>query len=167
MKGAKSIFVDRDGVLNRKPVTSRYVRNWSEFQWMPGAIEAVALLKKAGYQVILITNQAGIGLGQMTEQDLFKIFDLMQLDLGKQGGQLDGMYFCPHRPDAGCNCRKPKPGLLLKAKEELGLDLAKTTFIGDEDKDLLAGQQAGCPTLLVSPGCSLLDLVRTRILVGV
>lgn len=160
LESPKAIFLDRDGVLNRKPVRARYVRRWEEFEWMPGAIEAVRELKRAGYLVIVISNQAGVGGGQMTESDLQDIHRRMQEDLNKAGASLDAFYYCPHAVDAGCGCRKPKPGLLQRAQRDFSLDLSATIFIGDDPKDLEAGKAAGSPTYLVNPDRPLLTLVK-------
>lgn len=160
----KAIFLDRDGVLNYKPVRARYVRNWDEFEWKPGAIEAVVQLKRAGYTVLVISNQAGVGRGHMTEDDLNDIHHHMQKDLRAHGVQIDRFYCCVHTPDAGCDCRKPGIGLLLRAQEDFQLDISQIPFIGDDDKDVLAGKTAGCPVHRVYPRRSVLTVVNEEIL---
>ncbi len=164
MVNVKAVFLDRDGVLNRNSGRSRYVRDWSEFVWIPGAIKAVAQLKQAGYTIILISNQAGVGSGQMKTEDLAEIEHHMQEDLQRAGGAIDAAYYCLHRPDAGCECRKPKPGLLHQAQKDFALSFPETCFIGDDLKDLQAGAVVGCPTYIVSESMSILDIVEKHIL---
>jgi len=158
------VILDRDGVLNRRPVKARYVRNWSEWEWLPGAKEAVCLLKRSGRLVILATNQAGVGRGHMTLADLEDIHSRMQADLlARCGAGLDAIYCCPHAPDAGCDCRKPKPGMLLKAARDFGFDLSKAIFIGDDERDMQAGRAAGCRVLLAGEDRPLLEIVKSII----
>ena len=165
-KNPEAVFLDRDGVLNRRPTLARYVRRWGEFEWLPGAREAVALLKRAGCRLFLITNQAGLASGQIAPQDLAEIHHRMQQDLRSAGGELDAIYVCPHSPDAGCKCRKPKPGMLLQAAREHVFDLKSAIFIGDDEKDVQAGQAAGCRTFRVDDDRTLMRIVSEQILVG-
>lgn len=159
----RAVILDRDGVLNKKPPRAQYVRSWSEFEWLPGAIEALRLLKRAGYKVIVVTNQAGIARGMMTEAGLLSLHERMQAELNAAGAAVDAIYYCPHGWDEGCACRKPRAGLLLKAQREHHLDLSKTVFIGDDERDSEAGAAAGCRTFLVSPEFPLLRCVRQHI----
>lgn len=159
-----AIILDRDGVLNQKPPKAEYVRNRAEFFWLPGAKEAIALLKQKGYKVIIVTNQAGIARGLMTEADLEKIHAAMKSDVDDAGGSVDAIYHCPHGWDENCDCRKPKPGMLFAAQRDFSLDLTKTYFIGDDERDREAGEKAGCKTLLVTEEYPLLRLVREKIL---
>lgn len=159
-----AIILDRDGVLNKKPPKAHYVKKWNEFQWLPGAIEAIRLLKSGGYVVIIVTNQAGIARGMMTESDLASIHRQMKAELAQYGASIDAIYYCPHGWDDGCECRKPKPGMLFQAQRDFHLDLSRTFFIGDDERDEQAGEAAGCPTLLVAPNISLLHLVKNRVL---
>lgn len=147
----RAVILDRDGVLNQKPRKARYVRKWNEFKWLPKSIEALSLLKKAGYRLIVVTNQAGVARGQMTHADLQTIHECMQNDLRRQDSAVDGIYACTHGWDDGCACRKPNPGLLYKAQRDFHLDLTRTPFVGDNESDMAAGQSAGCPTFLVGP----------------
>jgi D-glycero-D-manno-heptose 1,7-bisphosphate phosphatase len=147
-------------VLNKKPPRAEYVRKWEEFEWLPGAKAALRLLKEAGYQVIVISNQAGVGRGLMTDADLQQIHTGMRADAKQSGGHIDAVYFCPHDWNEGCECRKPKPGLLFQAQRDLNLDLSRTPFIGDDERDAAAAEAAGCPSMLVSDKVSLLDLTR-------
>ncbi|MEK6718782.1 MAG: HAD-IIIA family hydrolase [candidate division NC10 bacterium] len=159
----RAVILDRDGVLNRKPPKAEYVRSWAEFEWLPGAIEGVRLLKAAGYKVIIITNQAGIGRGVMTEADLLAIHSRMQAELSAASAAVDAIYYCPHAWDANCACRKPRPGLFFQTQREHHLDLTKTVFVGDDERDLEAGAAAGCPTFLVSAEFPLLECVRKHV----
>jgi D-glycero-D-manno-heptose 1,7-bisphosphate phosphatase len=155
-----AVFLDRDGVLNKKPPRAQYVRNCSEFEWIPGALEALKLLKGAGYRVLVVSNQAGIGRGAMTETDLLQIHDRMKAEAQEAGGRIDEIFYCPHDWNNGCECRKPSPGLLFQAQRELNLDLTRTLFVGDDERDAEAAERAGCPFARVSEEKSLIDRVR-------
>ena len=159
-----AILLDRDGVLNVKPPKSHYVTKPEDFKWLPGSLEAVRLLKEAGYLVLLVTNQAGIARGMMTVQALDAVHLKMQRDLEQYGAGVDGIYYCPHGWDEGCECRKPKPGMLYWAQNDHYLDLTRTPFIGDHSTDLEAGCRAGCPTYIVDAEHNLLDIVTRDIL---
>ncbi|MFQ5801471.1 MAG: HAD-IIIA family hydrolase [Candidatus Methylomirabilales bacterium] len=159
----RAVILDRDGVLNKKPPRARYVRNWDEFEWLPGAVEALRLLKRAGYKVIVVSNQAGIARGMMTESDLTSLHERMQAELSTVGAAVDAIYYCPHGWEEGCTCRKPSPGLLLQAQRDYHLDLTKTFVIGDDERDLEAGKTVGCRTFRVSPEFPLLRCVHEHI----
>jgi len=156
----KAVILDRDGVLNERPPRAQYVRSWEEFRWLPQAIQAMKLLKDEGYKLILASNQSGIARGVMTEADLAQLHDRMKDDLSRDGVELDAIYHCPHGWDDGCFCRKPRPGMLFQAQRDFHLDLTKTLFVGDDERDQEAGQEAGCLTDLVSSDRSLLDVVQ-------
>jgi histidinol-phosphate phosphatase family protein len=160
-----AVILDRDGVLNKRPQRAQYVRTWDEFEWLPGAREALRLLNEAEYRVIVVSNQAGIGRGEMTAEALLTIHEKMKTEAAEAGGRIDAIYYCPHGWDEGCECRKPKPGLLFQAQRDLSLDLSRTPFIGDDERDAQAADLAGCPSLLVSDKLSLLDIIR-RLLQG-
>jgi histidinol-phosphate phosphatase family protein len=155
-----TIILDRDGVLNKKPPKAHYVRTWDEFEWLPGAKEALCLLKATGYRVILVSNQAGVARGAMTEGELTRIHERMKAEVAQAGGHIEAVYCCLHDWDEGCECRKPKPGLLFQAQRDVHLDLSRTLFIGDDERDAQAADAAGCPSVLVSNEISLLDIVR-------
>ena len=159
----RSVFLDRDGVLNQKPPQGDYVQRWDQFRWLPGVIPAVGLLKAAGYLIFVVTNQAGIALGQVAPADLDDIHTRMQADLARAGAPVDAIYHCPHHWDAHCACRKPAPGLLYQAQREFHLNLRRAFLVGDSPTDLAAGRAAGCATYQVTPGCSLLDIVRNHL----
>ena len=157
-KRIPTVFLDRDGVLNEKPPRAEYVRTWNDFEWRPGAKEALKLFHDAGYRVIVVSNQAGIARGAMTEADLADIHRCMNQEVTKAGGRIDAIYYCPHGWDDGCECRKPKPGMLFQAQREHQLDLSRTPFIGDDERDAEAACAAGCPPLLLSKNETLLDI---------
>jgi len=149
-KKSKCVFIDRDGVINKKAPEGDYVKNWNEFKFLPNITESIKKLNEEGFLVIIITNQQGIGKGLMKEQDLKTIHTKMIEKLKKTKAKVDGIYYCPHTEKDICNCRKPKIGLFLKAKEDFNIDLAKSWMIGDSESDILAGQKAGCKTILVN-----------------
>jgi D-glycero-D-manno-heptose 1,7-bisphosphate phosphatase len=160
-----AVILDRDGVLNRRPARAEYVRRPEEFEWLPGALDALRLLRDAGYLVLVVSNQAGIARGAMTEDDLAAVNWKMLSDVAASGGHIDALYHCPHGWDEGCDCRKPRPGMLLRAQRDWHLDLTRTYFIGDDERDAQAADAAGCPSALVTDTVSLYDLTR-RLLVG-
>ena len=160
-----TLLVDRDGVLNKKMPRARYVRSWSEWEWLPGAKEALRLLTGNGYRVIVVSNQPGIARGEMTEAALAKIHQQMKTEVRKAGGEISAIYYCNHDWDESCECRKPRPGLLYQAQRDFNLDLTRTYFIGDDERDGVAADAAGCPWLLVSDQSSLFD-VTTKLLAG-
>ena len=134
----RAIFLDRDGVLieNR----SDYIREWSQVTLLPQAIEALALLRE--YKVVIVTNQSAVGRGLLSLETALEINNRLVEKIKEGGGQIDGVYMCPHAPDNQCNCRKPNPGLLLQAAKELSLDLEQSWMIGDAWSDLMAGKAA-------------------------
>ena len=160
----KVIFLDRDGVINKKAPKADYVKAWDEFEFLSGAIEAIKLLAKHDYKIFIITNQAGIARGAMTEQDLKKIHENLENELEKHNVKIEGIYYCPHGWDDGCECRKPKPGMFFQAAIDHDLDLSKSIFIGDDERDLQAGNAAGCRTILVDSELSLLKVVKEKII---
>jgi len=158
-----TILLDRDGVLNKKMPQGEYVRSWSEWTWNEGALEALHLLHSRGYQVIVISNQAGIARGSLTEADLACIHDRMKSEVEKAGGRIDRIYYCPHGWDEGCNCRKPAPGMLFQAQRDCHLDLTKCLYIGDDTRDRAAADAAGCPFRFVTDEVGLLDIVKSLV----
>jgi D-glycero-D-manno-heptose 1,7-bisphosphate phosphatase len=155
-----TIILDRDGVINRKPPRACYVTKWSEFEWLPGAQRALARLKECGYRVVVVSNQAGIARGAMTEADLLEIHRQMLRQSTRTGGGVDAIYYCPHNWDDGCECRKPKAGMLFQAQRDFNLDLSRTWFVGDDERDGQAAHAAGCPSVLVTEEQSLLAIVE-------
>ncbi|MGH7340452.1 MAG: HAD-IIIA family hydrolase, partial [Candidatus Rokuibacteriota bacterium] len=158
-----TVILDRDGVLNKRPPRAEYVKTWAEFEWLPGAREALRLFHEAGYRVIVVSNQAGIARGAMTEASLIEIHERMKAEAAAGGGRIDAIYVCPHNWDAGCECRKPKPGLLFQAQREHHLDLSRAWFVGDDERDGQAADAAGCPCVLLGEGEPLVDVALTLI----
>ncbi|MDE0427102.1 MAG: D-glycero-beta-D-manno-heptose 1,7-bisphosphate 7-phosphatase [Candidatus Poribacteria bacterium] len=148
----KTVFLDRDGVINRNPPNMGYVRKWIDFSFIPSARSAIQQLTQSGYRIFVVTNQAGIGRGLYSEEDLKDIHSRMIAEIARAGGEIDAVYYCPHHPDAGCECRKPKPGMLKRAAQEHNIDLSSAYFIGDVLTDIQAGRRAGTTTCLVLTG---------------
>ncbi|MBI2841894.1 MAG: D-glycero-beta-D-manno-heptose 1,7-bisphosphate 7-phosphatase [Armatimonadetes bacterium] len=144
------VFLDRDGVINRN--REDYVKSVEEFEFLPGALEALKRLTEAGWDVVVISNQAGVGKGLMTEATLEEIDRLMLSKISEAGGSIAATYYCAHRQEENCGCRKPAPGLILRASRELGLDPKDAVLVGDSARDVLAGQSAGCRTVVVLSG---------------
>ncbi len=155
----KTIFLDRDGTLNVKPPKACYVEKPEDFVWLEGAKEAVRRLNANGYRVIVISNQPGIARGNLSEETLNAIHAKMMRDLSEMGASIDAIYYCPHGWDEGCDCRKPRPGLLYRAQKDYSLDLTKCYMVGDDERDMQAGQAAGCKCVHVTEIYSLLDAV--------
>ena len=138
-----AVFLDRDGVLNVS-MRGDWVRSPEGFRWIPGSIEAVRAFNDAGVPVVVVTNQSGIGRGVVTSEAVQSVNDRMMRELADAGARLDGIYICPHAPGGDCLCRKPMPGLLTQACEELDLDASRSVMVGDSERDLAAGYAAGC-----------------------
>ena len=147
----KAVFLDRDGVINED--SPDYIKSWAEFRFLPKAKSAVRQLNRAGYVVIVITNQSGVGKGVYTEQTLNEINEKMKSELELADAHIDAVYYCPHAKDADCNCRKPKTGLVDKAVREQKIDLGKSWIVGDSLKhDIPLGKSAGLKTIFVRRG---------------
>jgi len=163
----KAIFLDRDGTINKYV---GFLRKPEEFELLSDAAEAIKLVNNSGYLAIVVTNQPVIARGEVTWNGLEEIHNKMETELGKQGAYLDAIYFCPHHPHKGyegeiselkfdCDCRKPKPGMLLEAAKNLNISLEESYMIGDSDTDVEAGKAAGCISIKIKEG-SLLETVR-------
>ncbi|MDD5503706.1 MAG: HAD family hydrolase [Candidatus Omnitrophica bacterium] len=153
------VFLDRDGVINVNPVYRDYVKRPSEFKFLPGSRRAVKLLNEAGFLVMIISNQTGVGKGLYTGEDLKRITEKMTKGFAKSGARLDKICYCIHHPDAGCLCRKPKTGMLKKAVAGIAFDRKNSYFIGDTERDMLAGRAFGLKTIAVLSGyCSKKDI---------
>jgi D-glycero-D-manno-heptose 1,7-bisphosphate phosphatase len=147
----KIIFLDRDGVINAD--SPDYVKSWDEFNFLPGSLQALAELTQAGYRLIIITNQSIIGREMVPLSVLEEMHRRMQHAVESAGGAIYDIFFCPHRPDDQCECRKPRPGMILEAGRRHRIDLGKTVMIGDRAKDVMCGRNAGCgATILVRTG---------------
>jgi D-glycero-D-manno-heptose 1,7-bisphosphate phosphatase len=147
--GRPYVFLDRDGTL----IEDRgYPHRLADYAPLPGAVEAVRLLRAAGFGVAIVTNQSGIARGYFGEED-FRAFQAhLERDFAAQGAPIDASYHCPHLPDAGCACRKPSPGLVLRAARELGADLAASWVVGDQASDAELAARAGCRAVVVGAG---------------
>jgi len=146
----KAVFLDRDGVIceNRDD----YVKSWEEFVWIPRAKGALSRLMSHGYIAIVITNQSAIGRGIISRRTLEEIHERMGAEIAQTGGKIEKIYYCPHKPEDGCSCRKPEPGLLLQAAEDLELDLRASYLVGDAITDIEMGHKVGSRTIMVKTG---------------
>ncbi len=149
-KSSKWIILDRDGVINEESVN--YIRSPEEWHALPGSLEAIAHLSQQGYPVVIATNQSGIGRGYYSEAMLTRIHAKLQAGVKAAGGEVRAIYYCPHHPNDGCACRKPKPGMLLQMAAELDLALDEAIFVGDSFRDIQAAKAAGCQMALVRTG---------------
>ncbi|MBY0270944.1 MAG: D-glycero-beta-D-manno-heptose 1,7-bisphosphate 7-phosphatase [Burkholderiales bacterium] len=146
----KLVILDRDGVINHD--SAAYIKSPEEWKPIPGSLEAIALLSQAGYRVLVATNQSGVGRGLFEMATLNAIHDKMHRALGLAGGRIDGIFYCPHAENAGCNCRKPKPGMLEEIAHRFGVSLEGVPFIGDSLRDLQAAVAVGAQPILVLTG---------------
>ncbi len=137
-----------------------YVLKWEQFRFLSGAKEAVSMLNKKGYLVVIVTNQRGIGRGLMKESDLKEIHHNMLREFGEANAKIDDIFYCPHNIEDNCDCRKPKPGMIISAVKKWGIDLKASLLIGNSDSDMQAGRGAGCAVYKVDSNTSLLDLVK-------
>ncbi|MBI1879792.1 MAG: D-glycero-beta-D-manno-heptose 1,7-bisphosphate 7-phosphatase [Chloroflexi bacterium] len=153
----RAIFLDRDGVICENQ--SDHVKSWSEFKFLPGAKSGLVTLSRLGLPIIVVTNQAAIGRGMVSADVVEAIHQRMVAEITTWGGRIDRVIYCPHRPEDRCDCRKPKPGMLLQAAQELNLDLSRSYLVGDAASDIQAGQQVGCRTYLVLTGRGVEQLV--------
>jgi len=169
---SRAAFLDRDGTLNRKPPDDQYVTRWEQLQFLPGVAEAIASLNRAGFLVIVVSNQRCVAKGLVSAADLERIHRQMCSELATKGARIDRVYYCPHEEYPGCSCRKPAPGMLFAAGRAHKIDLAASWMIGDSEVDMQAGRSAGCRTARVLAnggsgtqhtditGSSLLDVVE-------
>lgn len=148
-----AVFLDRDGVINEN--REDYVKSLDELKFLPGALESIARLCAAGFRVIVVSNQQGVARGVISPQALDDIDQALHSNLASLGSFVAGIYYCPHLNEENCGCRKPKPGLLLKAARELGFDVTRAILVGDSPRDMEAARAAGCLGALVMSGkCS-------------
>jgi D-glycero-D-manno-heptose 1,7-bisphosphate phosphatase len=150
LRPQRDIFLDRDGVINEN--RDDHVTSWEAFKFLPGAIEALRLLTEWGYRIFVITNQAAVGRGLMSQATLEAIHQQMCAVAMQHGARITAISYCPHRPELQCACRKPQPGMLLSMAAQMGIDLRSTYFVGDALSDMIAGKAAGCRTILVRSG---------------
>jgi len=157
----KAIFLDRDGVLNLEK--KDYVKSIKEFQIIDGVPKAIVELKKKGFLVIIITNQSAINRGLLTVKILNEIHNHLQEILKNNNTSIDYFYFCPHRPDEKCKCRKPNPGMILKAAQEHDIDMNQSFMIGDSLTDIQAAEKAGCEGILLNENQTLLEIITEKL----
>lgn len=148
----KVVFLDRDGVINKYPGDNSYVTSLGKFKFLPNVKKAIALLGKQGFKIFVASNQAGVGKGAYSRKTLDRITSKMLVDIEKAGGKIKKVYYCTHRKEAHCACRKPKPGLLKQAARKFKLNLRNAYFIGDTMRDILTAHSAGCKSILVLTG---------------
>jgi D-glycero-D-manno-heptose 1,7-bisphosphate phosphatase len=153
----KIIFLDRDGVINRDPGFGGYITSWKVFEFLPRSLEALKKLNQAGYEVFIISNQAGVAKGLYTLKDLDEINKNMLKEVEKAGGRIRSIHYCPHMDEDNCGCRKPKTGLFSLAAKDLGVNFADAFFVGDNRRDILAGKAIGCKTIFVLSGNTSLE----------
>ncbi len=147
-----TLFLDRDGTLNRN-IEGDYVRNPQQFEWLPGALEALRIFAKHFGKIIVLTNQQGIGKGLMTVDDLERIHSKMLADAKSSGGRIDAVYACPHLASDSCGCRKPKTGLALQARNDFpDIDFTRSVVIGDKWSDISLGKAIGAATVALQSG---------------
>jgi len=154
------VLIDRDGVLNKKMPQGEYVSSWADWEWLNGALDGLRLLYEKGYRCVLISNQAGIARGMIEPKALEEIHDRMKQEVADHGGRIDAIYVCPHHWDEGCFCRKPNPGMLFSAQKDFHFDLSKVVFIGDDERDGIAANAAGCTWAEVKESQSLFDIAQ-------
>lgn len=139
---AYAVFLDRDGVINQD--SSAYIKSWSEFRFIPGSLEAIRRLAREGAAIVVVTNQSGINRGLFSRAVLEEMHRRMCDAVSRSGGRIWDVFFCPHTPDEGCECRKPAPGLIQEALRRHDLSLDTAWIVGDSARDIIAGKQAGC-----------------------
>ena len=143
----KVVFLDRDGVISKD--SPDHIKSWDEFHFLPNAKEGIKLLNDHGFHIVLITNQSVIARGMVTVEGLELIHNNMKMEIEKYGGKIEKIYYCPHHPDEGCDCRKPKPGMLLRAIKENNIDPTKSFMVGDRMMDVEVGKKVGCKTVII------------------
>ncbi len=146
----KVLILDRDGVINHDP--TGYISSPEAWQPIPGSLSAIATLNRAGWHVFVVTNQSGIGRGYYDLEDLSRIHEKMLRALAAEGGYIEEIFYCPHEPEAKCDCRKPAPGLFLDLQKKFDIDLTQAFFVGDKLSDVRAARAVGCQPILVLTG---------------
>ena len=146
----RAIFLDRDGIINRKLPEDHYVRTPAELAILPDVAPALAIMRDLGFTLVVVTNQRGIARGMMTEDDLIKVHQFMNSLLTRSGVELQSIYYCPHDRDDNCYCRKPAPGMILEAAKDLDIDLSSSYMVGDSASDIEAGKNAGVKSVRIS-----------------
>jgi len=148
----KTVFLDRDGVINVFPGYKKYVTSLRKFQFLPRVKKAIARLTDKDFQIFVVSNQAGVGKGVYSQRTLDLITSRMLEGIGLSGGIIRKVYYCTHRPEANCACRKPRAGMLQMARKEFGVNLKSAFFVGDTIRDVMTAEAAGCRSILVTSG---------------
>jgi len=150
--GIRHVILDRDGVLNREAAEGGWICDPQEWRWEQGAREGLLLFARAGVRISVVTNQSCIGRGLASPEAITRVNDYMRRKAEASGAGIDAVFVCPHAPDEGCDCRKPRPGLVRQAIEASGVPVAQTALVGDAPRDLEAGRQCGVRVVLVRTG---------------
>lgn len=153
----KVIFLDRDGVINKDPGFGGYVTSWKVFEFLPGTLLALKKLKQAGFEVMVISNQAGVAKGLFTREDLDELTGNMLKEVEATGGRIRAVHYCLHRNEDNCDCRKPKTGLFSQAVKDLEINFSETFFVGDNRTDVLAAKVIGARSIFVLSGNTRLE----------
>lgn len=153
----EAVFLDRDGTINVRASQHEYIRNPRDFRWLPGALDGMVRLARAGLPLIVVSNQRGVSRGLVTRDTLIAIEARIQCALGAHGCQVEAFRYCLHGLDEHCTCRKPRPGLLRAAARDMKLDLSCSWMIGDSEEDVEAGHAAGCRTIRLTAERTLAD----------
>ena len=147
----KVVFLDRDGTINRD--SPDYIKSWEEFEFLPGSVKAIEKLNANGFTTIVITNQSALPRKLISLEELEGIHTMMRQIVQSNGGKIKDVFYCPHMPDDECDCRKPAPGLILRAQRKYSIDLLDAVMVGDSHRDIECGHNAGCGnTVLVKTG---------------
>ena len=146
----KVVFLDRDGTINRD--SPGYIKSREEFEFLPGSLEAINKLTRHGFVSIVVTNQSAVPRKLISLKELEFVHNMMTLTVALNGGEIKDIFYCPHMPDEGCDCRKPEPGLIFQAREKYEIDLTAAVMVGDSAKDIECARRAGCGAVLVKSG---------------
>jgi D-glycero-D-manno-heptose 1,7-bisphosphate phosphatase len=157
----RAVFLDRDGVINQN--RPDHVKTWSEFQFLPGVLDALRLLTTAGFRIFIITNQAAVGRGLMSLDSLEDIHTRLRAIAHAHGARIEDIRYCPHTPEERCHCRKPQPGMIQELAERYQIDCRESFLVGDALTDIAAGQRMGCQTVLVRSGRGTAELQKPEL----
>jgi len=153
-----TVFLDRDGVINEN--RDNYVKSWQEFHFLPGALDAMRMLTEHGFRIFIVTNQACVNHGLLSQATLHEIHERLCSTAQAYGASITAVGFCPHRPDEACGCRKPRPGMLYTIAQAYSIRLSGAYMVGDAVSDIVAGKAAGCHTVMVRTGRGTAELAR-------
>ncbi|TFB10729.1 D-glycero-beta-D-manno-heptose 1,7-bisphosphate 7-phosphatase [Candidatus Marinimicrobia bacterium MT.SAG.3] len=159
-KNKKILFLDRDGVINVEP--EGYITDWSDFEFLPGALDTIKRATDEGYRIIIISNQSAIGRGMCSKEKIDEIMSNMVETVEAHGGKIEDIFYCPHTPEDMCKCRKPKPDLFFQAAEKYNIKLTNTWFVGDKLTDVAVAMRVGTKPILISGGKPVPDISVTE-----